>query len=339
MPLLRVRDLVTRFSFRHHGFNVVDGISFDLDAGETVGIVGESGSGKSLTLRSLVNALPPAASIVGGSVVYQGRDVTRASRRELQRLRGREIGMIFQDPIAALNPVMTIGGQLDETLKVTKGIRSARARANEAVELLRVVGVPEPDRRLRSYPHELSGGMAQRVVIALALIGEPKLLLADEPTSALDVTVQAQILSLLIDLQQRFSMAILLVSHDLGVVAQTCRRVCVMYAGQFVEVAPVEELFAAPRHPYTVGLLSSLPTLDQGAKVDRLRAIPGSPPDLSRLPVGCRFHPRCPLAIEECMVEEVRLRTVSPTRAAACIRHAELDSLGVVFGVEASRVR
>src|SRR5215831_16993340 len=296
MALLSLRDLVTRFDFHRHGFNVVDGVSFDVEPSETLGIVGESGCGKSLTLRSIVHALPPKAAVAGGSIVYRGTDVTRPGRRELRRLRGREIAMIFQDPVAALNPVLSIGDQLTETLRQTRGIRGEKSRERAAVELLRVVGVPEPDRRMRSYGHELSGGMAQRVVIALALVGEPKLLLADEPTSALDVTVQAQILSLLVELQHRFEMAVLLVSHDLGVVAQTCRRVYVMYAGRIVEQATVRELFATPRHPYTVGLLSSIPSLDAGAPIRRLRAIPGSPPDLAAPPSGCRFHSRCPLA-------------------------------------------
>ncbi len=338
MPLLAVRALVTRFEFHRHGFNVVDGVSFDVEPGETVGIVGESGSGKSLTLRSLVHALPPKATIVSGSLVYRGRDVTRPSRRELRRLRGREIGMIFQDPIAALNPVLTVGDQLVETLRQTKGVRREKAREREAVELLRLVGVPEPDRRLRSYGHELSGGMAQRVVIALALVGEPRLLLADEPTSALDVTVQAQILSLLVDLQRKFEMAVLLVSHDLGVVAQTCRRVCVMYAGRIVEEAPVVDLFARPRHPYTIGLLSSLPSLEPGAAVERLRAIPGSPADPAAPPPGCRFHPRCPLALDECMRDDVRLVPLGPGRGAACIRHELVSRATVVYGAGGSRV-
>jgi oligopeptide/dipeptide ABC transporter ATP-binding protein len=338
MPLLAVRDLVTRFDYHGQGFNVVDGISFDIEPGETVAIVGESGSGKTLTLRSIVHALPPKAAIVAGSIVYRSRDVTRPSRRELRRLRGREIGMIFQDPVAALNPVLTIGDQLIETLRQTKGMRGERAREREAIELLRLVGVPEPDRRMRSYGHELSGGMAQRVVIALALVGEPKLLLADEPTSALDVTVQAQILSLLVDLQRRFEMAILLVSHDLGVVAQTCRRVCVMYAGRIVEEAPVSALFASPRHPYTLGLLSSLPSLQATEPVQRLSAIPGAPPDLAHVPQWCRFQPRCPLATDDCLQNDVRLIPISPTRAAACIRHELVSPDNVVFGARGSRL-
>jgi oligopeptide/dipeptide ABC transporter ATP-binding protein len=331
MALLEVRDLVTRFDFPRNGFNVVDNVSLDVEPGETVGIVGESGSGKSLTLRSIVHALPPKAVVAGGSIVFEGRDFTRPSRRELQRMRGREVAMIFQDPIAALNPVLTVGDQLKETLKQTKGVRSDRARERDAAELLRVVGVPEPDRRLRSYGHELSGGLAQRVVIALALVGEPKLLLADEPTSALDVTVQAQILSLLVDLQQRFETAILFVSHDLGVVAQTCKRVYVMYAGRIVEEAGIHDLFAAPRHPYTVGLLSSLPSLDPATAVDRLRPIPGSPPDLAVLPEGCRFRPRCPIAIDDCAAVDVQLEPVGGGRAAACLRNEIVAAGGVVY--------
>jgi len=331
MALLELRDLVTRFDFHRHGFNVVDGVSLEVEPGETVGIVGESGSGKSLTLRSIVHALPPKATVAGGSIVYEGREFTRPGRRELQRVRGREISMIFQDPIAALNPVLTVGDQLKETLKQTKGIRSDRTRERDAVELLRVVGVPEPDRRMRSYGHELSGGLAQRVVIALALVGEPRLLLADEPTSALDVTVQAQILSLLVDLQHRFETAILFVSHDLGVVAQTCRRVYVMYAGRIVEQAGIRELFAAPRHPYTVGLLSSLPSLDPASAVDRLRPIPGSPPDLASPPEGCRFRSRCPIAVDDCAAVDVQLATVGDGHAAACLHHDVVAAGGVVY--------
>jgi len=340
MALLEVRDLVTRFEFHRNGFAVVDGVSLEVEPGETVGIVGESGSGKSLTLRSIVHALPPKATVTGGSIVFEGRDFTRPSRRELLRARGREIAMIFQDPIAALNPVLTVGDQLKETLKQTKGVRQERAREREAIELLRVVGVPEPDRRMRSYGHELSGGLAQRVVIALALVGEPRLLLADEPTSALDVTVQAQILSLLVDLQHRFQTAILFVSHDLGVVAQTCRRVYVMYAGRIVEEAPVGELFAKPRHPYTVGLMSSLPSLDPTAAVERLRTIPGSPPDLAALPAGCRFRARCPIAIDECALDDVPLVAVAAGagHAAACLRQDVVASGGVVYGTSGSRV-
>ena len=261
MALLALEDLVTRFELGRQSFDVIDGVTLEVEAGETVGLVGESGSGKSLTLRSIVHSLPPKAAIAGGRILFEGQDITRPSRRELRRIRGRGIGMIFQDPLGALNPVLTIGDQIGETLRLTRGVRGERARRTRASELLRIVGVPEPDRRLRAYPHELSGGMAQRVVIALALVGEPKLLLADEPTSALDVTVQAQILQLLMGLQERFGMAIVLVSHDFGVVAQTCGRVYVMYGGRVVEEASVRDLFARPNHPYTAGLLACIPTL------------------------------------------------------------------------------
>jgi oligopeptide/dipeptide ABC transporter ATP-binding protein len=338
MALLAVHGLVTRLELHGRGFNVVDGVSLEVEPGETVGIVGESGSGKSITLRSIVHALPPKAAVTGGSIGFEGRDFTRPGRRELQRVRGREISMIFQDPIAALNPVLTVGEQLKETLKQTKGVRQEKGRERAAIELLRVVGVPEPDRRMRSYAHELSGGLAQRVVIALALVGEPKLLLADEPTSALDVTVQAQILSLLVELQHRFETAILFVSHDLGVIAQTCRRVYVMYAGRIVEEADTRELFAAPRHPYTVGLLSSLPSLDPAIAVERLRAVPGAPPDLSAVPPGCRFLPRCPIAVDQCAADDVPLVSVAPGHAAACLRHEAVARGEVAYDTRDSRV-
>jgi len=338
MALVELERLVTRFELSHRAFNVVDGVSLTVGAGETVGLVGESGSGKSLTLRSIVHALPPKAVIAGGRISYDGRDFTRPSRRLLRSLRGHEIAMIFQDPTSALNPVLTVGDQLMETLRQTAGVRRTRDRERRAVELLRLVGVPEPDRRLQSYPHELSGGMAQRVVIALALVGEPRLLLADEPTSALDVTVQAQILQLLVDLQQRFEMSVLLVSHDLGVVAQTCRRVYVMYAGEVVEEANVSELFESPRHPYTVGLLASIPSIAEARRSERLPAIPGAPPDLAAVPSGCRFHPRCPLAIDECRVGAVPLQELGKHRAAACLRHELVTRERVVFAAAADTV-
>jgi len=324
MALLEVDGLVTRFELAGGGFDVIDGATLEVAAGETVGLVGESGSGKSMTLRSIVHALPPKAAITGGRITFDGQDLTRPSARTLRRVRGRGIGMIFQDPVSALNPVLTVGDQLSETLQLTAGVRREKARKARAVELLRLVGVPEPDRRLSAYPHELSGGMAQRVVIALALVGEPRLLLADEPTSALDVTVQAQILQLLVELQQRFEMAVVLVSHDFGVVAQTCRRVYVMYGGRVVEEAPVVDLFARPRHPYTAALLACIPSLEAD-RPEGLPAIRGAPPDLADPPPGCRFHPRCPLAIDACQEEDVPLLDVGPARRAACLRHEIVD--------------
>ena len=332
MALLEADGLVTHFDLQE-GFNVVDGVSLAVEAGEAVGLVGESGSGKSLTLRTLVHALPPKARLVGGRITFDGRDMTRPTRAQLRALRGRRIAMIFQDPISALNPVLTIGDQLEETLKLTAGVRGERERRSRAVEFLRLVGVPEPDRRLRAYPHELSGGMAQRVVIALALIGEPQLLLADEPTSALDVTVQAQILQLLVDLRGRFGMAVVLVTHDFGIVAQTCSRVYVMYAGRVIEEAPVGELFLRPRHPYTAGLLTAIPVLTAGAP-PALSAIRGSPPDLADPPTGCRFAPRCPLAIDACRASDIRLIELGSDRRAACIRHELVDRRRSLFADE-----
>jgi oligopeptide/dipeptide ABC transporter ATP-binding protein len=338
MALVELEQLVTRFELSHRAFNVVDGVSLSVGAGETVGLVGESGSGKSLTLRSIVHALPPKAVIASGRISYDGRDFTRPSRRLLRSVRGHEIGMIFQDPTSALNPVLTVGDQLTETLRQIAGVRRTRDRERRAVELLRLVGVPEPDRRLRSYPHELSGGMAQRIVIALALVGEPRLLLADEPTSALDVTVQAQILQLLVDLQRRFEMSVLLVSHDLGVVAQTCRRVYVMYAGEVVEDADVTQLFESPRHPYTVGLLASIPSIEEARPSERLPAIPGAPPDLAAVPSGCRFHPRCPIAVDECRAGAVPLQELGPHHGAACLRHELVTRERVIFAAAADPV-
>ncbi len=330
MALLSVQDLVTRFELRRGAFNVVDRLSLEIDEGETVGLVGESGCGKSITLRSIIHALPAKAKITGGRITYAGRDVTRPSRRTLLRIRGREIAMIFQDPLTALNPVLTVGHQLLETLKQSKGLTGESAR-RRAVELLRLVGVPEPERRLHTYPHELSGGMAQRVVIAIALVGEPRLLLADEPTTALDVTVQAQILQLLTDLQAQFHMSILLVTHDLGVVAQTCNRIYVMYAGRVVEEADALHIFEQPRHPYTVGLLGSVPRVDGAVSRGRLPSIPGAPPDLSDPPGGCRFNPRCPLKIDECLHSDVRLLPVNGAHWAACIRHNVVQRGAIAF--------
>lgn len=315
MSLLEVSGLVTSFGSRQH-VNVVDDVSLVVDAGEVVGLVGESGSGKSLLLRSIVQALPPKFVISSGRIGFAGNDVTHLSGRELRELRGRHIGMIFQDPISALNPVLTIGSQLQETLKFTGGVRRSADRKRRAIEYLDVVGVSEPDRRMHSYPHELSGGMAQRVMIALALVGEPQLLLADEPTSALDVTVQAQIMKLLDDLRKRSGMAIVLVTHDFGVVAQACNRVYVMYAGQIVESAPVAELCSNPRHPYTIGLMNSIPRMDGDRHL--LAGIPGAPPDLGEMPIGCRFASRCSFVVDGCRASEVELQNISSAHSVAC---------------------
>lgn len=331
MTLLVVRDLITRFTLPHGSFNAVDGVTLELERGEMVGVVGESGCGKSLTLRSIVHVLPRGARIAGGQILYDGTDITRLSGRSMTRIRGREIAMILQDPMTALNPVHTIGYQLMETLRETRGLRGAAAR-QRALELLRLVNIPDPERRLHSYPHQLSGGLAQRVVIAIALSAEPRVLLADEPTTALDVTVQAQILKLLKDLQERLEMAVLLVTHDLGVVAQTCSRVAVMYGGRIVEEGRTEQIFEAPRHPYTVGLLGSIARVD-GALSERLPSIPGAPPDLSRPLPGCAFYPRCPLASDECRAGLIPLVEVGAGHHAACLRHELVGREAVTFGV------
>jgi oligopeptide/dipeptide ABC transporter ATP-binding protein len=283
-----------------------------------------------VTLRSIVQVLPRAARITQGRVLYGGKDILRLSHRAMARVRGREIAMILQDPMIALNPVYTVGDQLMETLRETRGLQGAAAR-RRAIELLRLVHVPDPERRLSSFPHQLSGGLAQRIVIAIALSAEPKVLLADEPTTALDVTVQAQILNLLKELHQELHMAMVLVTHDLGVVAQASSRVAIMYAGRIVEEGPTVQIFEQPRHPYTVGLIASIPRVD-GPLLQRLPSIPGTPPDLSRPQTGCSFAPRCPLAIGDCREGSVSLVAVAPEHRVACRRHDLVSRNSIIFG-------
>jgi oligopeptide/dipeptide ABC transporter ATP-binding protein len=297
--LLSVRDLVTVFPARDSLVCAVNGVSFDLRAGETLGLVGESGSGKSVTCRSLLRLVPEPGQIIGGSIEFEGQDILGLSPRALRAVRGSQIAMIFQDPMSSLNPVFTVGSQIIEPLRQHRGMSGREAR-REAVELLDRVGIASPGERLRAYPHELSGGMRQRAMIAVAISCRPKLLLADEPTTALDVTIQDQILSLLLELQAQEGMAIVLVSHDLGVIAQTCDRVAVMYAGYVVEQAATTDLFAAPKHPYTAALLAALPELAHRRGDRRLVAITGQPPDLADLPDGCPFAPRCAHARPAC---------------------------------------
>jgi len=304
-PLLRVRDLKTYFvTDRGAGTaRAVDGVSFDLQPGETLGIVGESGCGKTVTSLSILRLIPePPGHIRPGSYIeFEGRNLLTLAPKELRAIRGNRIAMIFQEPMTSLNPVLTIGDQVAEAAIVHQRLsrRAARARA---IEMLQQVGIPDPESRVDDYPHQLSGGMRQRVMIAMALICHPQILIADEPTTALDVTIQAQILELLARLQQQLGMAVLLITHDLGVVAGTADRVVVMYAGQVVESAPTPELFARPRHPYTEGLMASIPRLDRPR--ERLHSIPGSVPAATAWPAGCRFHPRCPFAWEKCRTEE-----------------------------------
>jgi peptide/nickel transport system ATP-binding protein/oligopeptide transport system ATP-binding protein len=309
---LEIRDLTVRFG----ASEPVSGVSLHVDRGEMLGVVGESGSGKSLTLRAILRLLPGTARL-GGAVLWQGQDVAALSEGGMRRLRGREIAMIFQEPMTALNPVLPVRLQITESLAEHLGLRGAAA-SRRAVELLDQVGIPEAKRRLDSYPHEFSGGMRQRVMIAVALAAGPKLLLADEPTTALDVTIQDQILRLLLRLKDELAMSIVLVTHDLGVVAETCDRVAVMYAGRVMESGPAEAIFTRPAHAYTLGLMRSLP--DARHARQPLAGMRGSAPDPRHLPPGCRFAPRCPFGIAECDRGDPPLATVEPAHETACIR-------------------
>jgi peptide/nickel transport system ATP-binding protein len=327
MPLLlEVQHLTTQIPTARGVLTAVSDVSFQLEAGEIFGIVGESGSGKSMTCRSILRLVPPPGRVVGGQVFYQGIDLLALPESKMHRIRGKEISMIFQDPMVVLNPVLPVGLQLRETL-LEHGIATARDAEARAVELLRLVGIAAPESRLRNYPHEFSGGMCQRVVIAIALACQPHIILADEPTTALDVTIQDQILKLLMRLQQEFQMSLILVTHNMGVVAQTCQRVAVMYAGQIVELADTAALFHEPRHPYTQGLLNCVPRRSAAVEQRPLTPIPGVPPDLVQPPPGCRFHPRCPIAGTECKSGDFPLREVGPGHYSACIKHERLAGM------------
>jgi oligopeptide transport system ATP-binding protein len=297
-PLLRVENLSVQFKTDDGVVRAVDGLSYELPAGETLGIVGESGSGKSVSSLAILGLIPqPPGRVTSGRVLFEGRDLLSLSQRELSTIRGNRIAMIFQDPMTSLNPFLTVAEQLTEVTRLH--LRHTHAEAlRHAIEMLERVGIPAPARRVHDYPHQFSGGMRQRVMIAMALSCKPRILLADEPTTALDVTIQAQILELMKELQRAEGTAIILITHDLGIVAGNCRRVNVMYAGRFVEEATVDDLFQRPRHPYTIGLLQSVPRLDGAGQ--RLTPIECQPPDLARLPSGCTFHPRCPNAIAVC---------------------------------------
>jgi oligopeptide/dipeptide ABC transporter ATP-binding protein len=297
--LLDVKNLRTTFQTSAGLVRAVDGVSWDVQEGETVALVGESGCGKSVSALSIMRLVAePAGRIDGGEIVYKGRDLLKLSEEEMRHVRGREIGMIFQEPMTSLNPVLSIGRQLTEGLEIHLGMKMPEARAR-AVELLGMVGIPDPERRLAQYPHHFSGGMRQRMMIAMALACNPSLILADEPTTALDVTIQAQILELMRDLSRRLGVAMLIITHNLGVVARYADRVNVMYAGRIIEQASAAELYANPRHPYTLGLLRSVPRLDEPRRA-RLDPIDGQPPDLTRLPPGCAFAPRCAWKAARC---------------------------------------
>nr|WP_290443378.1 ABC transporter ATP-binding protein [Sporolactobacillus kofuensis] len=294
----------------------VRGVSLDLNVGETLAIVGESGSGKSVTSKAIMGLIPnPPGEIAKGSISFEGKDLVQYSEKQMQKIRGKEISMIFQDPMTALNPTMKIGKQIMESLIKHQGMSKHDAR-ERAIELLKLVGIPKPEKRVDEYPHQFSGGMRQRVVIAIALACNPKILIADEPTTALDVTIQAQILDLMRDLQKKTGTAIILITHDLGVVANIAQRVAVMYGGKIVETGTLDELFYHPKHPYTWGLLASMPKLH--AKTDKLLAIPGTPPDLSDPPKGCPFAARCPHAMNVCTTHMPEYTELSATQKAAC---------------------
>jgi oligopeptide transport system ATP-binding protein len=318
MALLSVRDLEVKFVTRRATVHAVNGVSFDLEAGETLGIVGESGCGKSVTSLAMLGILPkPAGRVTGGEVRFQDRDLLKLSDADVRQIRGRDIAMIFQDPMTSLNPVLTIGRQLTESLRKHLGMDKGTAE-DAAANLLQRVGIPEAGDRLRDYPHQFSGGMRQRVMIAIAISCNPKILIADEPTTALDVTIQAQILEVIKQLVAEENMALILITHDLGVVAGVCERTNVMYAGRFVETASTKELFARPRHPYTLGLLKSVPRLD-AARKEKLQPIGGAPRDLTSLFEGCAFAPRCAYATEESRTRTPVLQEADePSHLVAC---------------------
>ncbi|MGE3275825.1 MAG: ABC transporter ATP-binding protein [Vicinamibacterales bacterium] len=321
-PVLEVKDLVTRYHSRRGTIHAVNGVSFSLSAGESLAIVGESGSGKSATALSLMGLVPPPGRVESGEVLLNGRNLLGLTAREWQAVRGREVAMVFQDPLTSLNPVLTIGRQLAEPMRRHLGM-SAKAAADESAALLTRVGIANPRERLSDYPHQFSGGQRQRIMIAMALSCRPAVLIADEPTTALDVTIQAQIVELVQRLQAELGMAILWITHDLALVAGLVHHVAVMYAGTIVEHAPVRDLYANPRHPYTRGLLAALPVV--GSTSRRLMAIEGTPPDLRRAPTSCPFAPRCAWAEDRCRHDLPPLQSVTPTHASACWRWSELD--------------
>jgi len=324
-PLLEVADLQTSFQLGPRNVVAVDGVGFTVDAGETIAIVGESGSGKSVTALSIMRLLPQrVGSITGGSIRLGDRELTTLSEDDMRGVRGKEIGMIFQEPMTSLNPVHTVGAQIAEVLIEHESLSGAEAR-KRAIALLETVGIPEPTQRVDSFPHEMSGGMRQRAMIAMALACRPSLLIADEPTTALDVTIQAQILDLMEELQAELGMAIIFITHDLGVVAQMARRVVVMYAGQVVESGSVEQIFSQPRMPYTAGLIASIPRLGSTVRGQRLRTIPGHAPSLTDRPSGCRFAPRCEHAEAECNEASPPLEQVTEGHDVRCRRWRQLD--------------
>ncbi len=324
--ILELKDLHTHLHTPEGVVRAVDGVTYSLKSGETLGVVGESGCGKSVTALSILNLVPqPPGRIFGDGIFFEGNDLTKLSPKEMRAIRGNNIAMIFQEPMTSLNPVFTIGFQISEAVMLHQGLKKKEAMDRSA-EMLDLVGIPLPRQRVKEYPHQLSGGMRQRAMIAMALSCNPKILLADEPTTALDVTIQAQILDLMMKLKEEFGTAIVLITHDLGLVAETCERVVVMYAGKVVEEAPIKEIFGNPLHPYTQGLLGSVPTLEKHrstGRVDRVRLqeIPGIVPSLNLLPTGCSFNPRCKDVMDKCHEEEPQLREITPGHFVRCLLH------------------
>ncbi len=341
--LLEIEDLKTYFRTEDGLVPAVDGVSFGLEKGETLGVVGESGCGKSVTSLSIMRLIPtPPGLFKGGRILFEGQDLLKKSEADMRRIRGNDISMIFQEPMTSLNPVFTVGDQIAEAIQLHQG-KSRQEAMERTVEMLRLVGIPAPEKRVHEYPHQMSGGMRQRAMIAMALSCEPRLLIADEPTTALDVTIQAQILELMKKLKRELGMAIMLITHDLGVVAEMCERVVVMYAGKVVEEADVVSLFQKPLHPYTEGLLKSIPRLSASRATgtaalgatgtapggrEKLHVIEGVVPNPQRLPSGCRFHPRCPYAQDICRSEEPPLLEAGPGRQVACWLHNEVSLKG-----------
>lgn len=323
--ILEVKNLHTTFKVEGGKFNAVDGINFNIYKGKTLGIVGESGCGKSVTSLSIMRLIPnPPGDISGGEILYKGKDLLKLPISDMRKIRGNEISIIFQEPMTSLNPVFTVGDQIREAVQLHQKV--SRKEANDrAIEMLKLVGIPSPDKRVKDYPHQLSGGMRQRVMIAMALSCNPNILIADEPTTALDVTIQAQILDLMKKLRETLGMSMMLITHDLGVVAETADEVIVMYAGKIVEQGLVKEIFSNPKHPYTRGLLQSIPSFDKnlvslGKKKARLDTISGIVPSLLELPRGCRFQTRCPFVTEECKQREPTLRSINESHDIACIK-------------------
>lgn len=320
-PLLVVENLSTQFVTDRGLVKAVNDVSFDLRRGEILGIVGESGSGKTMTTRSILRIVPPPGKIVAGRVRLAGRDLLSLSEREMSQVRGRQIAMIFQEPSAALNPVLTVGDQISEVLTNHHGLSKKKAR-EQAGQYLREVGIPEPEKRLKAYPHELSGGMQQRCVIAMALACTPRLMIADEPTTALDVTIQAQILNLLVNLTTKKEMGLIFITHDIAAVAQIAQRIVVMYAGKIIESGATDQIIDAPQHPYTQALLQAMPTITV-ARGQRLLEIKGQVPDLANIPPGCPFHPRCPEVMDKCreQIPPLEEKSGQPGRYVACLLH------------------